>query len=638
MALKKISESGDGAEETAPLQRELPRGIVWKCVWVALLSILLAVALKYAHLALPEHAIFGRAGHQGAAQPLDSFVVPTHASKWAHRALTGLRMLSRLARRASFHVLGARGGAGALTGSDAWCPAHSAGQKGSLSGGRGGNTGAQAAPGIHEDGEERVGGGKEAAGEPGGDRRSLAVSLLWMAPFVSGGGYCSEAISYALALEASGQVKKLRIGQHGDGQNADFWHGLPEKTRGVLQRLSRAQVALSDAIVVCHSEPGAWSPPLYQTPPCPPGGYDEPLFTVGRTMFETDRVSARHVERCNCMDEVWVPTDFHLETFARSGVHQSKLVKVPQAVDTDFFDPASSARLPLPAGQAVFAPPLGPAGEHHTLPDKTCQVADSENGASASGAGVSRAAACPPAAGAEKGAVPFVFLSIFKWEVRKGWDILVKAYLQEFSADDSVTLCILTNAYHDDADFVRKLHAFVADAGLPSPPAGWPAVTVVGEHVPEEALPGLYGAADAFVLASRGEGWGRPVVEAMAMALPVIATNWSGMTEYLTSENAYPIPVERLSRVVAGPFEGHQWAEPSVEAVRVLLRQVFTCREEARSRGQRARRDMVRKYHPKVIGDRVMQALLRIEESVARKRFEAHDVPELAADAVLSST
>ena len=43
-------------------------------------------------------------------------------------------------------------------------------------------------------------------------------------------------------------------------------------------------------------------------------------------------------------------------------------------------------------------------------------------------------------------------------------------------------------------------------------------------------LPKLYKAADAFVLPSRGEGWGRPHVEAMAMGLPVIATNWSGST------------------------------------------------------------------------------------------------------------
>jgi glycosyltransferase involved in cell wall biosynthesis len=29
----------------------------------------------------------------------------------------------------------------------------------------------------------------------------------------------------------------------------------------------------------------------------------------------------------------------------------------------------------------------------------------------------------------------------------------------------------------------------------------------------------------------RGEGWGRPHVEAMAMGLPIIATNWCGAVD-----------------------------------------------------------------------------------------------------------
>mgnify|MGYP001802982107 FL=1 len=42
----------------------------------------------------------------------------------------------------------------------------------------------------------------------------------------------------------------------------------------------------------------------------------------------------------------------------------------------------------------------------------------------------------------------FAFLSIFKWEQRKGWDVLVRAYLSEFTAGDNVSLYLLTNKYH----------------------------------------------------------------------------------------------------------------------------------------------------------------------------------------------
>ena len=41
-------------------------------------------------------------------------------------------------------------------------------------------------------------------------------------------------------------------------------------------------------------------------------------------MFETDRLSAEHARRCNAMDEVWVPTGFHRDTFARWGVLPEK--------------------------------------------------------------------------------------------------------------------------------------------------------------------------------------------------------------------------------------------------------------------------------------------------------------------------
>jgi len=39
------------------------------------------------------------------------------------------------------------------------------------------------------------------------------------------------------------------------------------------------------------------------------------------------------------MDEIWVPTRFHLETFAKSGVDVNKLVVIPESVDVDFFNP-----------------------------------------------------------------------------------------------------------------------------------------------------------------------------------------------------------------------------------------------------------------------------------------------------------
>jgi glycosyltransferase involved in cell wall biosynthesis len=55
-------------------------------------------------------------------------------------------------------------------------------------------------------------------------------------------------------------------------------------------------------------------------------------------------------------------------------------------------------------------------------------------------------------------------------------------------------------------------------------------VHVVG-HVPSEQLPLLYSGAELFVFPSRYEGFGLPVVEAMACGTPVVASRASSIPE-----------------------------------------------------------------------------------------------------------
>lgn len=100
------------------------------------------------------------------------------------------------------------------------------------------------------------------------------------------------------------------------------------------------------------------------------------------------------------------------------------------------------------------------------------------------------------------------------------------------------------------------------------------------------------------------------------MSLPVIATNWSGPTEYLTEENSYPLIVDRMSEVMEGPFKGHLWAEPSVTKFRVLMRHVMDNVNEAKAKGRIAREDLITKLAPESVADTVIKHVLNIFEKM----------------------
>jgi len=383
----------------------------------------------------------------------------------------------------------------------------------------------------------------------------------------------------------------VSIGHHGDSYNDNFVSGLAEPTKQTLMKMARAQFPPSQTVVVCHSEPGAWYPPKYDTALCPPPPhYDGSLVTVGRTMFETDRLPDGWKERLNKMDHVWVPTKFHLDIFAAGGVVQSKLAVVPEAVEVDFFSPAAvSAPLNFLSISAM-----------KTLGSSNMALAEKSTAANKA---------------------IFKFLSIFKWEERKGWRVLLKAYLTEFSQEDKVGLFILTNAYHSGDDFQRQIQAYIDTLALPQTKLNSiPPVYLLPTGIPTHKMAALYAGADCFVLPSRGEGWGRPHVEAMSMALPVIATHWSGPEEYLTESNGYPLRIGGLVPMNNSNFPGHYWADPSVPHLQQLMREVVTHPAQARSKGAKARQDMVEKYCPQCVMRLVLQALAKYQTKEKKPR------------------
>jgi glycosyltransferase involved in cell wall biosynthesis len=264
------------------------------------------------------------------------------------------------------------------------------------------------------------------------------------------------------------------------------------------------------------------------------------------------------------MDEIWVPCRFNVETFSRAGVDERKLFVIPEALDADLY--------------RKRAAPL--------------DIPDAEG---------------------------FVFLSVFAWSPRKGWDVLVRAYVEEFSRSEAVTLVLgaSTTPWSAPEDPAPVIAAYMRNT-LGRDPDTAARIVVLPLALSAEAMPRLYAAADAFVLPSRGEGWGRPYMEAMACGLPTIGTNWSGNTEFMNEGNSYLIDYELVDLpdegwARPGLFRGHRWAEPSVDHLRSLMRRVYSDRDAGRRVGKRARAEVLDLYDRR----RVVRSMIERIEALA---------------------
>lgn len=346
-------------------------------------------------------------------------------------------------------------------------------------------------------------------------------------------------------------------------------------------------------VVFCHSEPGAWwlPQPLYETAPCPPPvlpGMPPWHAVIGRTMFETDRLPSGWEDRLNAVDEIWVPTEHHRRIFRDAGVDRVRVVG--QGIDTDVWDP--DATEPIPWEKI----------------DKTGRCREDD----------------------------YRFLSVFKWEKRKGYEVLLKAFWGAFppapapGEEAGACLIVVTSLYHDSSEEVLSElgEIWAASTGRPAEEARTAGNIVILSGVPAKNLVRLYRTADAFVLPSRGEGWGRPYMEAQAMGLPVIATNWSGPTEFVTDENGYLLPVTGLADAGLDAFPGHKWADPDEDELRRLLVHLRDNPKDGREKGARARRDVVQRWSHTAVAREMVRHL----DEIAKAPHRDWPMPQVVDD------
>jgi len=202
--------------------------------------------------------------------------------------------------------------------------------------------------------------------------------------------------------------------------------------------------------------------------------------------------------------------------------------------------------------------------------------------------------------------IVLVQLDVFSTIERKNPEGAIAAFKKAFDPREPVRLVVKTMNGAHDSSRVEKLASMVGDARV----SFW-----------DEALDGvrmasLLASADCHMSLHRAEGFGLSLAESMACAKPVIATGWSGNTDFMNDRNSILIPYELrpISRD-HGPYRaGTIWADPDVDAAAEALRKVWKDREWSDAIGKQAAIDIARDLSPIAIGNRVRARLMRLRE------------------------
>lgn len=181
----------------------------------------------------------------------------------------------------------------------------------------------------------------------------------------------------------------------------------------------------------------------------------------------------------------------------------------------------------------------------------------------------------------------FKFLNVSIPHYRKNIFTLLDAYYQEFTSQDDVCLILKTNVnkpkFTFECDVMKEVSK--AQAKHRHKSSSLPQVEIITKKY-DSIIP-LYNSCDCLVSATSSEGFGLPLLEALAANMLVVAPHVTGQADFLSPRNS----IQVFSKEVLAPNRYQYWKPtegakifmPSVDSLAESMRLAYTRKDKLAS-------------------------------------------------------
>jgi glycosyltransferase involved in cell wall biosynthesis len=178
----------------------------------------------------------------------------------------------------------------------------------------------------------------------------------------------------------------------------------------------------------------------------------------------------------------------------------------------------------------------------------------------------------------------FLFLCMYasgSLRERKNPDGFIRAYKEAFPAEtpDCGAVFKIDSANNDELALIAREMADYKN------------IYIITETMEKTKANALIRCADAYVSLHRAEGFGLVMSEAMFLGTPVVATNWSGNTEFMNEDVACMVDCRlvTIDRDIQMYKKGQRWAEPDEKQAAKYMRRLYEDRDFGRALAEKAR-------------------------------------------------